>query len=125
MNFHQAINTCFQKYAVFVGRATRSEFWWFVLFVAIFDIAISIVDEQLFPRMQYGAIGLIWSLIILLPLIAVGTRRLHDMGRSGWWQLLILTLIGAVLIIVWYCFPSSPGRNDYDEPEAENVLTNS
>ena len=98
MNFGQAISTCFSKYATFTGRASRPEFWWFFLFQILVSIAASMVGEVL-----NGLAGL----IMLLPALAVGTRRLHDIGKSGWWQLIILTGIGLLLLIYWWAQPAN------------------
>lgn len=100
MNFGQAISTCFSKYATFSGRASRPEFWWFTLF----QILVSIVASMLGDIVA----GLV-SLALLLPALAVGARRLHDIGKSGWWQLIMLTVIGLLLLIYWWV---QPGNND-------------
>jgi uncharacterized membrane protein YhaH (DUF805 family) len=98
MEFGQAIASCFSKYATFSGRASRSEFWWFFLFQVLVSLAVSMVGDT------YS--GLV-SLALLLPALAVGARRLHDIGRTGWWQLLMLTGIGLLLLIFWWVQPSS------------------
>lgn len=100
MNFGQAISTCFAKYATFSGRASRSEFWWFFLFQILVSIVASMLGDVV--------AGLV-SLALLLPALAVGTRRLHDIGKSGWWQLIMLTVIGLLLLIYWWV---QPGNND-------------
>ena len=109
MTFGESIRTCFSKYAEFNGRATRSEFWWWALFVILASAAIGIVSEV--------ASG-VFSLAVLLPYLAVGARRLHDTDRSGWLQLIgLIPLIGWILLIVWYVqegkepnrFGSAPG----------------
>lgn len=99
MNFGQAISTCFSKYATFSGRASRPEFWWFFLF----QILVSIV-ASMFGDVVNGLV----SLALLLPALAVGARRLHDIGKSGWWQLIMLTVIGLLLLIYWWV---QPGNN--------------
>jgi uncharacterized membrane protein YhaH (DUF805 family) len=99
MNFVDAVKTCFTKYVGFEGRATRSEYWWWVLFI----VAVSIVMAVL----NLGMIGNLFSLTTLLPSIAVGTRRLHDIGKSGWWQLIaLIPLIGWLVLIYWAVQPS-------------------
>jgi uncharacterized membrane protein YhaH (DUF805 family) len=88
-----SIKTCFQKYVDFNGTAARPEFWWFALFTFVVSYILSAISPIL---------GGIFSLATLLPSIAVGTRRLHDIGKSGWWQLIAFTLIGIfVLIYFW------------------------
>ncbi len=100
MNFGQAISTCFSKYATFSGRASRPEFWWFFLFQILVSVAASMLGDVI-----NGLVGL----ALLLPALAVGARRLHDIGKSGWWQLIMLTLIGFLLLIYWWV---QPGNND-------------
>ncbi|MEJ1969059.1 MAG: DUF805 domain-containing protein [Rhizomicrobium sp.] len=86
MGFGQAISTCFRKYAVFRGRAARSEYWYFVLFGALLEIPAGIADAVIAGSGQNGGqpvSGLI-SLVLFLPRISVAVRRLHDVNRSGW-----------------------------------------
>ena len=103
MNFGQAISTCFAKYATFSGRASRPEFWWFFLFQILVSIAASLLGDVV--------AGLV-SLAMLLPALAVGARRLHDIGKSGWWQLIMLTVIGLLLLIYWWVQPASGDISD-------------
>lgn len=100
MNFGQAISTCFSKYATFSGRASRPEFWWFFLFQVLVSIAASMFGD---------VINGLLNLALLLPALAVGARRLHDIGKSGWWQLIALTVIGLLVLIYWWV---QPGNND-------------
>jgi uncharacterized membrane protein YhaH (DUF805 family) len=93
MTFGESISTCFKKYATFDGRATRSEYWWFVLFTFLVSAALGIVSETLSG---------VFSLGVLLPSIAVGVRRLHDIDKSGWFLLLwFIPIIGWIILIVW------------------------
>ena len=85
-------NMEFKKFSVFDGRARKSEFWWFQLFCIIAQIVGGVLDH-LFGYSETGAFEWVAYIIILLPSLAVGARRLHDTGRSGWWQLLYLSLI--------------------------------
>ena len=115
MNFQTSVKTCFSKYATFSGRASRSEYWFFYLFTIIASIVTWIIDTMLlgYSSEDTGAISLIFQIIIILPSIAVGARRLHDIGKSGWWQLLILTFIGIILLIVWFATIGSSKKNNY------------
>ena len=115
MTFPDAVKICFHKYADFNGRARRSEFWWWVLFTFLLGIVAGIIDTILGTRNSSGTglIGSITNLAVLLPSLAVGARRLHDTGRSGWWQLLwIVICIGWIILIVWYV-QDSRGDNKY------------
>ena len=101
MNFTKSIEICFNKFANFEGRASKSEFWWFQLFCLIAQIVGALLDSA-FGYTESGAFEWVAYIVILLPSLAVGARRLHDTGRSGWWQLLYLTIIGIIILIVWW-----------------------
>jgi uncharacterized membrane protein YhaH (DUF805 family) len=119
MTFMDAIRTCLQKYATFSGRARRPEYWWFALFIWIGTLVTGLLDSMIFgPDM--GLLGMIWGLGLILPAIAVGVRRLHDIGRSGWWMLIgLIPIIGTLLLIYWFVQPSVPGNNAFGpEPTA-------
>ena len=105
MNFTDAVQTCFRKYADFKGRATRSEFWWWVLFVLLASAIAQVVND---------ALAAIVSLATLLPYLAVAARRLHDIGRSGWWQLVGLVPLVGWLVMLYWCVQPSEGSNEYD-----------
>ncbi|MBU3016043.1 DUF805 domain-containing protein [Poseidonibacter lekithochrous] len=107
-----------KKYTVFNGRARRSEFWYFMLFSTIVSVICAILDYII--GSDIGMIGLVYSLAVLLPTLAVGARRLHDINKSGWWQLLILIpIIGLIILIVWYAKNSMNETNKYgDNPKA-------
>lgn len=106
MDFGTSLKTCFSKYATFEGRARRSEFWWFYLAV--------------FIASWIPVIGYVVSVATIIPSLAVGARRLHDTGRSGWNLLwMLLPVIGSILLIVWWASDSNPGDNQYGaNPEA-------
>ncbi|RZJ57175.1 MAG: DUF805 domain-containing protein [Acidovorax sp.] len=97
MDFVSAVKSCLTQYATFSGRAVRSEFWWFFLAQILAVVVASFLGD---------VISGIVSIALLLPALAVGTRRLHDIGRSGWWQLLLLTGIGFFLLLFWWAQPS-------------------
>lgn len=106
-DLQKAVKTCFTKYADFTGRAGRPEFWWFFLF----QLAVYFVTSFL-----GFLIYLLAFLALLVPSIAVGARRMHDTGKSGW--LLLIGLIPIVgLILLWFLAqPSQAGSNQFGPP---------
>jgi len=106
-----------KKYAVFNGRARRKEYWMFFLFNTIFAIVAVILDNVLGTASQDTGYGLIYGLYILaviLPSLAVGVRRLHDVGKSGWWIFIsLIPLIGSIWLLVLLATDSQPGENQY------------
>ena len=115
MDLQTSIKTCFQKYAVFSGRASRSEFWYFSLFCFLGGTITWVIDTMIlgYASEDWGAISVIFQIVIILPGIAVGARRLHDINKSGWWQLITLTIIGIILLIVWFATIGSSKKNEY------------
>jgi uncharacterized membrane protein YhaH (DUF805 family) len=103
MTFGESIKTCFSKYADFNGRADRSEYWWFELFCLLVIVGAGMVNETLSNLV---------SLALALPSLAVGARRLHDIDKSGWWQLLyLIPVIGWIVVIYWAAQPArEPNR---------------
>ncbi|SMX25497.1 DUF805 domain-containing protein [Boseongicola aestuarii] len=106
MGLVEAIKTCLAKYFVFSGRAVRSEYWWFVLFVIIFSIVLAIVDASLFgvnPETGESSqvFTPIFQLAIVVPMLAAGWRRLHDTGRPGWYLLLPAALGIATMFMLF------------------------
>ena len=105
-----------KKYAVFDGRARRMEYWMFVLFNVIISIVLGVIDNVLgtVTETGQGLLGLVYSLGVLLPGIAVTFRRLHDTGRSGWYILLaLIPCIGAIILLVFMVQGSDAGDNEY------------
>lgn len=104
------------KYAVFTGRARRSEYWYFALLNTIFLIALGILEGALglFPDSRHSVLGLVYNLAVFFPALAVSVRRLHDTGRSGWWLLIaIVPLLGAIALLVFMLTDSDAGKNEY------------
>ena len=98
MDLITAIKTCFKKYFVFKGRAKRSEYWWFFLFLILASFASQLLDVVVLGQsfwINYGPINTIVNLILIIPILSAGARRLHDTNKSGWWQL--LGLIGLAI----------------------------
>ena len=114
MTFFAAVTTCFEKYARFRGRASRSEFWYFTLFYLLgtaLVVALEIHDKRL------GIVRIIFHLGAFLPMLAVTVRRLHDVDRSGWWYFIVLVPFGAIVLIVWYCRRGTSGPNRFGDPD--------
>ena len=100
MTFIESVKTCFTKYADFSGRAGRPEFWWWFLFTILGTVACAALSDKL---------AAVFQVAILLPTLAVGTRRLHDTNRSGWRQLIsLIPLVGWILVIVWLAQEGKP-----------------
>ena len=125
MTFGDAIKTCFSKYVTFSGRAPRSEFWWFVLFVFVGFFATVWLDIALFgtTEVEPGSVSgesdvavfsLVFGLGTLLPYISVIVRRLHDTDRNGWWYWIgFVPLIGFILLVVWWATKGTEGPNRF------------
>jgi uncharacterized membrane protein YhaH (DUF805 family) len=114
MNYYTEV---LQKYAVFSGRARRAELWMFALINLLISIGLAIVDSILGTSgaaAGSGVLGTVYSLAVLIPSIAVGVRRLHDTGRSGWWYLIVFVpLVGWIALIYFWVLDSQPGSNQY------------
>jgi len=123
----------FDNYANFEGRARRSEYWYFVLFhliiIYVSSFIIGIISSII------GATGyllyfiiLLYVLVMLVPSLAVGVRRLHDTDKSGWIYLIgLIPLVGAILLLIFFATESTPGRNQYgdnpkEEPDTESDI---
>ena len=99
-SFGAAIKTCFNKYAVFEGRANRSEYWYW----ALFNFILGCIPY----------LGWLAMLGTIIPSIAVAVRRLHDLGKSGWNYLFcLIPIAGPILLLIWFCTPSQEGDNQY------------
>ena len=116
LSFNEAVGTCFRKYFDFTGRARGSEYWYFFLFSFLLGIISTILDMNLFGNSweDYGPLYLITTVGLFIPSISAATRRLHDSGKSGWWQLLYLTIIGIFLVLYWLIRKGDANKNSYD-----------
>ena len=122
-----------KKYAVFGGRSRRAEYWYFVRFSALIGIAVVMIEgmmaggngiasEDTVPNPMDSILSIIYTLAILIPSIAVTTRRLHDVDKSGWWQLLhFILFIGSIVILIWMLKPGTTGSNRFgDDPKDDD-----
>ncbi len=116
VSFGQAISTCFSKYCDFTGRARRSEFWFWVLFVGLVSgviggmVAAAVGTNSAAYHVITGLVGLVF----LLPNLGVTVRRLHDVGRSGWWILIgLVPCVGFLILLYFELLDSQPQANKY------------
>jgi uncharacterized membrane protein YhaH (DUF805 family) len=130
MSFGDAVRVCISKFSTFEGRASRSEFWWFYLFAILVGfvgylpilfltfIGLSSNDgavSSIFTLLSV-IFWIVWLIVIValyVPLLAVGSRRLHDRGQSGWLQLLLLVPCGSIVLIVFWVMEGTVGDNAY------------
>ena len=134
MDIQQAVVTCMRKYFTFSGRAGRWEFWWFFFNFAVIVVFYNFLAIHYFLEPLMSAIydhdigsiiffGILYNLpllVLITPFTAVTTRRLHDVGKSGWWQLIdLIPWKGLILILVWCAFKTKPEGDKYGEAPAE------
>ena len=122
MNFSQAVKSFWSHYATFTGRSRRSEYWFVQLFLVLTNIAVGVIDlilmdgdvDRFIANGGGGIVGLVWILATIVPALAVLVRRLHDIGRSGWWAVTgFVPIVGAIVLLVFTVSDSAPGENKY------------
>ena len=122
MSFSAAVRSFWSHYATFRGRSRRSEYWFIQLFLVITNVAVGVIDlilmdgdvDRFIANGGGGVVGLVWILVTLIPALAVLVRRLHDIGRSGWWALIgFVPVLGAIVLLVFTVSDSTPGENAY------------
>ena len=118
MNLYDSIISCFKRYVDFKGRSSRSEFWYFVLFITVVGLTFDYFDARILgvPYLDYdgyGVLGSIFTLITVIPGLSVNIRRLHDINRTGWWVLLSFTVIGLIPLIYWACLKGDEAQNRF------------
>ena len=108
MTFSEAVKTCLvEKYATFSGRASRSEYWYFVLFGYLLAFLVVIIGMSLESPEFITGLPAFLGFVILIPSLAVCVRRLHDTGRSGWWCLLgLIPYVGGLVLFIFFCLKS-------------------
>ena len=112
MDFGKSISFCFSNYFNFNGRGQRSEFWWFYLFTWMLAIGGSILDFTT-TGYGYGMFYYIASIAVFFPAIAAGSRRLHDLNKSGWWQLIMITIVGLIPLVIWWATEGEKKKNRF------------
>ena len=122
MNITDSIKQFFSRYTDFRGRTPRSGYWWVVLFLVLASVVMWAVDMALFRGIYpqelleqgLGPASLLLIAAVFIPNLALGFRRLHDTNRSAWWILIgLVPFAGAVVLLVFYLLPSTPGDNKY------------
>ena len=125
------------KYMAFSGRASRSEYWYFALFYIIIALVLAIIDASIINPLlgihpvratgSTGILSILFGMGLLLPSLAVAIRRLHDIGKSGWWILLavipLVNLIGILVLVYFFIKDSQPGSNLYGPNPKEFPVT--
>jgi uncharacterized membrane protein YhaH (DUF805 family) len=114
MNFQEAISSGLSRYIDFDTRSSRSEYWYWVLFVFIVSIVAAVIDSLIFGSEMMGPVRGLLTLALFVPGIAIGVRRLHDIGRSGWWILIaLIPVIGFLVLIYWFVQAGDSGDNEF------------
>ena len=114
MSFFEAVKYCLNNYVNFTGRASRSEYWYFVLFNFLINFLITIGSYIFINyKFEFFILQIFVYFVLFFPSIAVVARRLHDVNKSGWWQLIVLTGIGFIPMIYWLTKESDSGKNTY------------
>ena len=107
MIFIESITLFFINYANFKGISSRSDFWYAQLFLIAMGLITTTIDQTFFKYTLTGSpVSDIFNIMTIVPIYSLSCRRLHDIGKSGWWVLLQLTIIGVIPLIYWYCQPS-------------------
>ena len=115
VSFAQSWVLFFRNYAKFSGRSSRSAYWFWALWSVIVVFFIEILRSGSEEPGIVDIIDLVWSLAILVPSFAISARRLHDVGRSGWWQLIVLTIVGIIPLFIWFVRAGDSDTNKYGD----------
>ena len=121
------VDTLKNRYAAFKGRATRSEYWYFMLFSIIIALILTALDSMIINPLlgiqpvvetaRTGILGMLFSIGTLIPSVALAIRRLHDIGKSCWWILLgvipVVNIIGIFVLLYFFIKDSQPGENQF------------
>ena len=103
----------FVRYADFSGRTTREDYWWFTTAIVLASFIPSFILISIGFSVLAENLSWLLTLVCLLPSLSISVRRLHDINRSGWWLLMLFTLVGFPLIAYWAVRNSDPDANDY------------
>ena len=115
VDFNQSVVFGFKNFFDFTGRSSRGAYWWWVLFCIIVSLLAGIIDVLVLGDPQGANFSNAFAAATFIPSLALAVRRLHDVGRSGWWYLLIFTIIGVFVLLFWFCWPGKRATNKYGE----------
>ena len=121
VSFAQSWILFFKNYANFSGRSSRSAYWFWILWSVIVTLSIEILRAGIGEAGIVYFIDFVWSLGILVPTVALAARRLHDVGRSGWWQLIAFTIIGIIPLFIWNVRVGDSETNKYGDNVEEGM----
>ncbi|MDC0037255.1 DUF805 domain-containing protein [Alphaproteobacteria bacterium] len=118
MNFFESIKSCFIRYTDFSGRSMRSEYWNFGIFIIVLTTVADYLDAKIvgvsyLDYYGFGTLNIILTIVTTVPSFAVSVRRLHDINKSGWWILLLFTIVGWIPLIYWACLKSDGAENRF------------
>lgn len=116
VSFQEALSLVFKNYANFQGRSSRGAYWWWFLWYMLIIFVVAFLGGLL-GQFGMAILGLVY-LAVILPTLAVSVRRLHDIGKSGWWLLISLIPFAGLLILYWTCQPGQDGSNAFG-PDVE------
>lgn len=118
MNFFDSIKSCFVRYTDFSGRSIRSEYWNYSVFIVVLTTLTEYLDAKIkgvsyLESDMIGTLSILMIIITFIPSLSVSVRRLHDVNKSGWWLLLIFTVMGIIPLIYWACKKSDDSDNRF------------
>ena len=120
MNFLNAVKSYFVRWNDFKTRSSRSEYWWATLFTVLVSLALELLNVAIASNppaliLTISILVLIFLIFMMIASLALAVRRLHDLDKSGWWYLLIFTIIGIIPLIIWFCSKGTEGENRFGE----------
>ena len=120
MNFLNAVKSYFVRWNDFKTRSSRSEYWWATLFSVLVSLALELLNVAIAStppalNLTISILVLIFLIFMMIASLALAVRRLHDLDKSGWWYLLVFTIIGIIPLIIWFCSKGTEGENRFGE----------
>jgi uncharacterized membrane protein YhaH (DUF805 family) len=120
MNFLNAVKSYFVRWNDFKTRSSRSEYWWATLFSVLVSLALELLNVAIASNppaliLTISILVLIFLIFMMIASLALAARRLHDLDKSGWWYLLVFTIIGIIPLTIWFCSKGTEGENRFGE----------